>query len=325
MLAYFDIQNFISYVKSHDRDCDRMLKGIDVQFNFTKDELKERAKDNPEILSWVTTMTDGVKGNRSYNGDRVFPSRPLKGNTHISFDRDQLSAVYLIDDERVETIKNQGSILCVGVGEEVYALSSLFNEDNQYDDMLDVGEMKAWDDIQPYVLPVTDIIISDRYLFSVDERTYQSNLYSMLSVLCSKVKNATVHIVIFTLPRCRDSKNKTDYIPNWNQIKADIKSKIKARVGQMPQVTFVLSSELEHDRTVFTNYRFYNSGDSLNLFGPGKVISSGRYFHIKSMAKRGTYDIMMKFISDMQDKIDEVRNRNADYIKGDKKSLYLHF
>ena len=83
----------------------------------------------------------------------------------------------------------------------------------------------------------------------------------------------------------------------------------------------------EHDRTLFTNMKYYVSGDSYNYFdSQNKVMTKGRYLHIHSMASRTNYNIGIGFVHDMQNIIEKVEKlNNNDLIKGKKESNYLHF
>ena len=332
MRAYFDIENLSSFAKSSAKaqfaDCNRMLRGhFDLYFNFTKQELEEEAKNNPAILSWITTMTQGVRGTISYIEGDHYPPRPLKSNTHKSFDREHLSAVYLINDPRIATFKANGCVLYGGKGEEVEVLSSLFKDDDyQFQKSLEIRRMTGWDNLNPYMMPATDVIIVDQYCLS-DDTIYEYNIYRFIEILSQKIRNASLNIIIFTLPECHNRSSNVDFIPAWGEIKAAIKRKVKAITGQDPKVTFVLSRTLEeHDRTIFTNYQYFVSGDTINLFDSGwNVISRGRHFGIYSLAHRDHLAAMKNFLDDMQTAINKTKALNPDSIKFDKESLFLSF
>ena len=105
MDIYIDKANLKSYVMSSANsafaDCNRMLSNkFDLKFTFSKEEIA----DDSTILQWITIMNDGFNGTISWNVNH--PPRPLKSNSHISFTREQLSSVYLVDDERIQQIKN---------------------------------------------------------------------------------------------------------------------------------------------------------------------------------------------------------------------------
>ena len=129
------------------------------------------------------------------------------------------------------------------------------------------------------------------------------------------------------MPQCYDKRTKTSFTPDWINIRDRIKSVVASRIGKSPNVTFALSSSLgEHDRTIFTNYKSIESGDTFNYFNSRwEVISSGRHIEIFSLANREFYDNSMKFVSDMQDVINNIKKVNKDNIIGDQKSNYLTF
>lgn len=106
------------------------------------------------------------------------------------------------------------------------------------------------------------------------------------------------------------------------------KDNVKSITGCTPAVTIVLSRELnEHDRTLFTNYKTFVSGDSFNyLDSQGERITNGRYLHVSSHVYTNNYKIFQKFYTDMQQLVDNIKQKNnPDLIKGDKESNYLKF
>ena len=332
MQAYFDIENLSSFTKSSAKaqfdDCNRMLRGhFDLKFNFTKKDLEEKAKENPAILSWLTTMTQGFKGSISYSQGEPFPPHPLKSNTHKSFDLEQLMSIYLINDPRIAKIKENGCIMYAPIGEEVEVLSSLFKDsDYQFQKSFELRKMTGWSDLDGLITPTSDIIIADQYCLS-DPNVYENNIYTLLSVLCQKVNNVMTNIIIFTQPSNYDRVNKYTFEPDWANIRAAIKRKVKSTTGMEPKVTFVLASDMgEHDRTVFTNYQYLVPGDTINLFdSQWRVISHGRHLGVYSLAHRDHPQAMRNFIADMQAIIDKIKTRNPEQIKFDKESLFLNF
>ena len=326
MLAYFDIENLSSFVKASANqkelflDCCRMLRShFDLKFNFAKKKMLEY----PELMPWITSMTQGAKGTVDFLNDRVYPPRPLKTNTYKEFDKEHLSAVYLINDERIGTIMNNGAIMYASTGSEICVLSSLIKDgDYSFEKEFQVRQLKGWDFLDNYVTPTTDIIVVDQYICS-DTNLYEFNIYALIGKLCRKVHNSPVNIIIFTLPSNYNRITRYDFTPDWSAIRAKIKANIKRITGVDPKVTFVLCRSMnEHDRTVFTNYQYLSSGDTLNYFdSQGRVISNGRFLRIASVAKREHYDAAMSFIDDMQSIID----RNPNGVLFDKSSNYLHF
>lgn len=329
MLAYFDIENLTSYVSSSASskfaDCNRMLRHhFDLHFNFPKDELKK----HPDVMSWITVMNDGVVGKDPEFSSTVFPPRPLKSNTHRDFNREQLSGVYLLNDDRMEMLMRNGAIMYSGVGTEVEILSSLIRDDIDYGfvKQLEIKQMRSWDNLDSHMTPATDVIIVDQYLFS-DDSIYEYNAYTLIAKVCQRIKNTPVNIVFFTPPDFYNRMTKITFTPNWGVIKSAIKQKVKSVTGQDPKITFVFSRNLEeHDRTIFTNYQYLVSGDSFNYFdSQWRIITNGRYLNFHSVAHRGHFATATNFIADMQIILDEVKRLSSDNIKYDKESYYLKF
>ena len=329
MLAYFDIENLTSYVGSSAAtkfaDCNRMLRHhFDLYFNFPK----ELIKDNDDIKKWITVMTDGTSSMDVVFLKEVFPPRPLKANSHREFDRNHLSAVYLLNDERMEMLMSKGALLYSGVGKEVDVLSSLIRDDVDYGfvKQLEVKKMKNWDNLDSHMTPATDVIIVDQYLFS-DDSIYENNAYTLIAKVCQRIRNTPVNIVFFTPPDFYNRTTKITFTPNWGIIKSSIKQKVKSVTGQDPKITFVFSRNLEeHDRTIFTNYQYLVSGDSFNYFdSQWRIITNGRYLNLHSVAHRDHYATAMNFIADMQVILDDVKRLSSDNIKYDKESYYLKF
>ena len=326
MDVYIDKANLKSYVSSSANnsfaDCNRMLLNkFDLKFTFPKEEIAEDAA----ILQWITIMNDGFKGAVTWNENH--PQRPVKSNSHTGFDRNQLSSVYLIDDERIQQLKEYGLLLYGGVGSEIEVLSSLImGADYEFTKQLPIKKLTHWNNISSFTSPCSDIILVDQYLFCFQE-LYDVNVYELICEICSHANDAKINIVILTLPQCYDKRTKTSFTPNWSNIRDKIKSVVASRIGKSPNVTFALSSSLgEHDRTIFTNYKSIESGDTFNYFNSRwEVISSGRHIEIFSLANREFYDNSMKFVSDMQDVINNIKKVNKDNILGDQKSNYLTF
>lgn len=327
MDVYIDKTNLKSYVMSSANpvfaDCNRMLSNkFDLKFNFSKEEIAE----DSNILQWITTMNDGFKGSISWDVDH--PQRPIKSNSHTSFTREQLSSVYLVDDERIDQLKEYGILLYGGVGKEIEVLSSLIMEGSDYSfvKQLPIKHLTHWNNVRKYTSPCSDIILVDQYIFSFQE-LYEVNVCGLIDEVCSHAKNAKINIVILTLPSCRDKKTGTTFTPNWMTIRNKIKSIVEKNIGTSPNVTFILSSNLgEHDRTIFTNYKTIESGDTFNYFdSKWKVISSGRHIEIFSLAEREFYANSMQFVTDMQKILENTQKVNVDNVIGDKKSNYLKF
>lgn len=332
MRVYIDKQNAISLAQSKTRgadlyaNCIRLLKYHgDLLFQFPKTDIK----DSPELYELIKILTDGIRGEIKW-GQAIFPQpRPLKFNVHkLLHGFAELSAVYLIDDEKAENISKLGLLTIAPIGKELQVLNNLIlTEDGQYTITLTPSKMNKWDELSQYISPLSDIILVDQYILSNPD-VYEPNLYSLLERICSIVNNGQINIVIFTLPENYLKETKITFVPEFEKVIQNIKQRIKKVTGVNPNVTFILSKDLqEHDRTLFTNMKFYVSGDSFNYFDSQKrIITDGRYLHIHSLGSKDNFDLGWHFIEDMQKIIEKVETkRNPDLLKGNKECNYLKF
>lgn len=334
MRAYIDYQNVLSFFGSNDhplfRDCLRMLKSqCDLYFNFPKETLLQ----DQNLQAIFVQLTSGSKDSPKPKFlETPFPSRPLKSNAQNEMvSREELTAVYLLDDEKVQSVKDKGGILVGGKDQEVDILSLLFFDDYQFSkSYAPKKEMPNWSALAPTVRPCTDIIIADRYLFSSTE-LLDFNIHSYLSVIGGKYQNKKVNVVIFTSLsqsfKGTDGKTHT-FTPDWNKLKTELKSKLKDTLGASPNVTIVALRRIEeHDRTIFTNYNNSYSGDSLTYYDSNwNHISNGRHYTVHSHGLQGNLSHGFYFIDDMQHVLSRLTSeREKECIYGDKKSNFLKF
>lgn len=330
MRLYIDKDNLLSFLKSKDDKnfpfCRMMIiHQLDLMFNFTKEE----AKANEAIWAFVQELADGAEDREISYNNVLFPSRPLKANCSNYFDRFQRSAIYLLNDEKIEVLERRGEHLVAGLGKEVETLSRLFFDDYQYDDRDLVKNINKWECIKKYVLPLTDVILVDKYLFS-DDTLYESNAYPLLKVLVGQEQDKNVNIVVLSQKDYYNTKTKTTFTPDWDKISAKIKNELKTTHRSI-KVTFVFLPKSEdadeHDRTIFTNYRRFYSGDSFNyVSSDGSIISKGREWEVSSLARKKSHNLALVLLDDIQSKINDIAKlNNPDLITGDKKSNFLVF
>lgn len=315
-------------IRSYDNpmydDCKRMLKNyFHLNFNFSKSELLQ----NEVLMKWITTMCEGdqtANARKACYMSEPFPERPLKSNVSKTFSKEQLSAVYLLNDDKIDSINNNGCMLFSKNGNEINTLSSLIGNDNyNFSKQIDIHHLKSWTDLEPYLLPCTDIIIEDRYIFSSEE-LYESNLYKLISQLSKFCKSTKLNIVFFAQ---QDAKK--PYVVS--EIGKRLKSIVCSQTKATPNITFVISNYKKdfHDRIIFTNYKTLFSGDSFNYFNSkNEVISEGDWICVNSLANIEYYQNAMNFIGNMQKIVDEVGRRSNTPncgIIGDKISNYLRF
>ena len=318
MRIYFGIHNIISFIHSIKdnrqlfEDCLRMIKdNLSIRWCFEKEEIERLSKDDrDDFYSWLRMM-DSLSETPRW-GDSV--PNPI----NLS-DWNLLTAIYCIDN----VPQNKGLIVA-HLGQELDAISSLLFDGNQF--TINVfHDISKWDDLKDYSSPCTDIIIADPFVFSSPD-LYDTNIYSILRELCIKT-DGRINIVFFTLREDPQSH----MAPDWDKIYEGIRSKcVKSKKTPKPNVTFVNASKKvldEHDRTIFTNYKLYASGDSYNYFDTSSNrITKGRYLYINSGASKRNEQSAKKFIDDMQNIVNEIKKKaNPSLIIKDKKSNVITF
>lgn len=325
MDIYIDKENLRSFLKSRDKDdfddCQRMLRRqLHIVFNMDKSEVK----DDPDLFEWIKMIGEGrgkSEETDTFLPDK-FPIRPIKSNSYNDWPRRSLLSAYLLDDFDVSKLKKKSCVLLGDVGEELGILTQLFcGRDYEYHHLYDLRKnFRSWEQLleDNQLLPCTDIVINDRYLFKNEESLVQYNLDKMLSVLANNVKNR-IDVVVYT---------KHDALLEFGKEKAItiIRQSLYNVTDMKPNVTFVCSYDSEkilHDRFVITNYRLLRSGDTFIYFNTkGELITNGGSLDVDSLANHETYDFVESLLKQLQDTYDKV-SANDDMVIGDRKSKFI--
>lgn len=330
MNVYIDKSNIISFLQQYKdkrfQSCNQMLKEqFDMNFNFSKKELLADKTHFNEVFAWLKTLSSGMTGKIEWNVK--FPSRPLKTNCHTNFTPEQLCSVYLLDDEKIDKLLSKGILLLAKPGQELDTLSNLCFKNKQYQKNI-FRKLTSWQVLENYISPCTDIVLVDQYLFS-DETLQESNIYVLLESLCSLAHDSRVNIIIFTLKEVYDKDAKRTFVPRWDKILEDIFRKIEYKVGMSPNIVIVTASKdslKEHDRSIFTNYKLYFSGDTMNYFNStGTKITNGRTFNVYSLVDSENKLDAQDFLDKMQTVYDKIKSINPDLIhkKGELKCNFI--
>lgn len=325
MQIYFDKENLLSFL-SQRKDkrfiyCEEtLIRHCHVFMNFSKEELIQETEDNEIIKTWMKVCSDGFD-TLPWTWNYSFPPRKIKTTTPNDFDKHQHSAVYLITDECLCNLKNLNQYLVSNLGEEVDVLSQLWFDDKQY--IVNVfNKLNEWSALLPYQSPCSDIIVCDKF-FLLESNLLEYNLYTLLPQLSLSSKCSKINIVIFTL---NEYKGKSC---DFEKVIGTIKQIIQKKTGAKPSVAIVTGSGNkidEHDRTIFTNYKLYTSGDTFNYFdSQGRKITKGRYFHVFSLASKDNENTAKGFLDDMQKLYDSIKGAapNNIYKENKSKSNYL--
>lgn len=328
MDAYFDFSSLLSLVHSanDDRyhDCMRMIQdNFTIKFTFRKESIAEANKDDREdIMQWFTNM---ASGSGDVKWDSLFPENPIKMDDIKKYPNN--SAVYCLDEtirEDLDKLIDKGIVIVGKTGTELNLLSNLhFN--TQYIKNI-FQNINSWDCLKDYISPCSDIIIVDQYILAIPE-LYESNLYTLVKCLSEKCnKNEKINIVIVTLKRVYDKITHQYYEPDWDKIYSEMRQRINSR--NRPNITFVTASGnmLEHDRSIFTNYKTFSSGATYNYFNSkGEKITHGRYMYVHSLANKDNVEDARRLLNDIQVLINRIKLLNPDNIKKDMKCNFLSF
>ncbi|MEM1121073.1 MAG: hypothetical protein AAGJ18_11545, partial [Bacteroidota bacterium] len=288
MDLYFDKENVAAFIEQNTHplydDCLRtMQRQLDVFFNFKKEELLQ----NESLLNWFRNFAEGtgVKSKQTFLSEK-FPARPLKSNTYLAFNTKQLSSIYCIDDKKMEVLKRMGAILVGAPGEEIALFRQLFllNEDYKFNKKMKIAspDLSCWDDLGKFSLTTSDILFFDPYIFSIPD-FIEINLVPLLQNLVQKAR-CKVNIVFYV--------NQDHFQIAYADLSKLIRTAVNAITGKKPNLTIIkyldqrgIDSLAEHDRTIFTNYCRYYSGDTFNYFkADGSKQTKGRELHLNSMA-----------------------------------------
>lgn len=326
MRLYIDKENLLSYL-SQKKDkrylfCTILLQNqLDITFNFAK---KEGLKDDT-IQHFLASFSEGAgfeETKRDFlDTEKSFPSRPIKGNLCSSLSPEQLSSVYLINDEKVNHLKSQGYIMIGGIGEELDLLGSLWYEDYQFSTPKSIDEITSWKDLDSYINPCMDIVMIDGFIFK-DATLLKSNLYPLINVLSSKGKLKRVNVVIVSTEMFQTGEIRTSY----ETVLKELKKSIEATTGIKPNVTIATlpQNDRRHDRHVITNYNRFTSGDSFVYLGSdGSQISRGDDVSIISLASQTYKRQTDKILGKVQERLNKISK--GDRIIGDKISNLLQF
>ncbi|MBO7585949.1 MAG: hypothetical protein J6T13_02055 [Bacteroidales bacterium] len=338
MEVYIDKENLRSFIRARKNpqysdcydDCYRMLKRqLHINYNFakTKELLNDDELKNYFILSG---QGNGDSEADSY-ATEIFPSRHVGMNTPANFNRKHSSAVYLIDDEGVDSFRDVGTSLVGDVKEEIDVLRRLFcGNDYDFHKLYNLQTKKSfpkWEQLKDdnLLLPLSDIIVMDRYV-GANQRYATYNILKLLELLVEQAQNK-VNVVILCDKHYYNKYKNAEETPNWSAFRHKIINVIREKTNIEPNVTFVFNSgnNHPHDRMIFTNYMLFRSGDSFNYFdNNGNLITQGNSLDVNSLAKKSNYEFAEYFLNEVQ-KFCDAAGASEDNVMGDKKSNYIQF
>ena len=334
MTIFFDKNNLESFISSYSDDrfggAFKSVKNhMNIQMNFTKEELKAGGRSSEVILKFLSKLMEG-RGNFALNFDSSpYPERPITLNLHSKL-KPKPRAVMLLDDEKLASCKQVGACAIGGVGEELETICSFFlgNDGDGYERKFIVGasdpeiRLSSWQELHSVILPFYDLIISDRYILKCDEYTFKNNFGKILEVLHTG-RTVKSNIVLFTeLP---------DFQFNWSyekirEVVTEVTTQITGKAANFTLIWAKNRGIIKHDRNIITNYQWFFSGNSLNYFGTNNsVLADGCTLAVYALANKNNRKCAEGHLLDMQEGINKLKQLNPDFIQGNKKSNFLKF
>ena len=348
MNLIIDKENLHQFVRSENVDSDlhmeclRLLKRqMHVIFHFDAHILTDPSnREILENLNMYGFFTGAGNSDQKTSFEPQISNRPKW---------DILSSVLLLNNQNY--INNNG-LLIGRIGEEHTILSSLFcNKNYDLHTIFDIQKWEnhyAWNKMTDYLLPCTDIVITDRYILKNKEEKLKNNLYYILEQISKKYADLQINLVIFYdgfkikyhtknisnggIDRVITEK-KIDKIPKINKTIKDIAKQFNKLFGKKSKITFVsykhiINESLQeeeknspHDRIIITNNRMFRSGDSFCYFDEkDKLITEGKTLDVDSLANSEAHSIAESIRHDLQ----MICEKNP-YIFGDGISNFIDF
>jgi len=174
----------------------------------------------------------------------------------------------------------------------------------------------SWDQLSNYVLPFTDLIIVDNYMF--DETIWEHNLIRIIEEFSYKTP------IKFNLMLL--SFSHSDSLFKIKDIHIKITKLLIDRKIQC-DLSIALADQWikEHDRGIFSNYLRVKSGDSFNFFDKnGKYITKGTDIDFHTLSKSdkiNASDAALINIRDIIEKINNSLQKEKRFIENSKNRL----
>lgn len=342
MKIYIDIEHLKSLVNYiHEKEVMKLIKeNFDIYYTFDESDIKrEKRQKIRNIESWQKELATGRNGKSVCYNSSIPIHESFRLNHDMEFvSNDALQSVFFIKDK--ELVPN-GLIYCE-LGDELKMLRNLLIESKcipakfYYTRPEGNSDIEKWNIVTNNVSPCTDIIINDPYIFAQNEVEYKANSFHLIEKLVEKSVDTCVNIVIVTKKDYFEGN--TTHVIYPKMIKDQLKESVEHITHILPNITIIAqdykTSKLRiHDRTIFTNYKLFISGDSFHYYEEKtnnvedtipmiNFTSNGIWFGVCSLFDDEHNRIAMRFLHDIQSIVDESKMK-ANIIFGDGVSNYL--
>lgn len=321
MKLYIDLNHLKSLANSQDEEIRKLIKeNFDIFYTFQETEIKkEKRQKIQKIENWQKNLSSGRSGHNIQYNAKI----PV-------IDVEELQSVFFVKDKSCF----QTGLMTCDIGDELKTLKNLLIEGKcvpakfYYTRPEQTKEVIKWEIVSKNVSPCTDIIINDLYFFAQSENEYEYNSYQLIEELCKQSVDQVINIVIVTKLEYKLKEKKGDKLENVTHrinttaIRKELKRITQQITNHEANVTIVAldednSSERIHDRTIFTNYKLFFSGNSFKYYieksnqEPEKkqtyFISHGVWLGVCSLFDKDHKMIARRFINDIQDVISNAK------------------
>ncbi len=175
----------------------------------------------------------------------------------------------------------------------------------------------GWEQLQDYLVPFSDIVIVDNYLFS-DPSLIPSNLEKILIQLDTATP-VSYNLTIVSFDGITHVKEREKIYDLIQSIKKEKHLKFNL------QLVFTTRKMKEHDRNIITNYLRIKSGDSFNYFdSKGNIITKGTEIEFQSMASWPVRNAADAILNDLKQTLKVVyENFGETHVFGENKNGLL--
>ncbi|MBN2864131.1 MAG: hypothetical protein JXN62_13270 [Bacteroidales bacterium] len=119
------------------------------------------------------------------------------------------------------------------------------------------SQFTSWSTLDKYILPFSDCIIIDNYIFSQPDKVLEQNIGRILQIL-DKTAPSDYNILIITF----HGKQKQITLKGVRKFIEGL----QVRNGLRGKISVIVTRNIEHDRNIIMNYMRIYSGNSFNYF-----------------------------------------------------------
>jgi len=169
-----------------------------------------------------------------------------------------------------------------------------------------VETLKNWEEIKPYILPFTDVILYDNFILR-DNNTIDENLLKIIEILSEKANVQFNLIIIYEVETFLDNNKKKQNYPKLKVHEKKITDFLKTKKINCSLGLIETDNKFkEHDRGIFMNYMRIYSGDSFNYFNiDGKIITKGTDIQFQYYSNPNNFNIAREALKNIKNIVTE--------------------